>query len=467
MSYRSRFTAVVLVLCMLCFTCYHGLVGPSETKESSLSEVLDDKETLHVWYTDEALTDYMNSCALKFMEENEDVRVVPTLVSAVEYLESINDATMEGEVYPDVYLVTNDCLEKAYLAGLASQITDPAKMVTTEYYPQTAIHAVTYKGKPVAYPFYYETSIFLYNRTYLETMARTKAEALASQAQAPEGAEDAEGDSGEEATEEVQEAEVLPTVSGADGLIPKTFDDILALADEYDAPEGVEAILKWDVSDIFYNYFFAGNYMDIGGETGDDSSVVDIYNAQSVACMQMYQSLNQFFSIEADETDYDLVLDEFMQGKTIFTIATTDAVAKLEQAKSEGTFTWEYGISAMPDISSELKTRGLSVTNTAVVNGFSENKEKANAFAAYLTGKVDTSLYERTGKLAAQSSVIYDNPKLDHAMESYNLSTGLPKLMQASNFWVQLEVAYTGIWQGEDADARMRQLDEQMKKQVQ
>ena len=159
-------------------------------------------------------------------------------------------------------------------------------------------------------------------------------------------------------------------------------------------------------------------------------------------------------------------MNEFMQGKTLFTVATTDAVAKLEQAKADGTFTWEYGISVLPDISSQLQTRGLSVTNTAVVNGFGEHKEYANAFAAYLTGEADASLYERTGKLSAKSNVTYENPKLSYAMESYARSTGLPKIIEASNFWVQLEVAYTGIWQGEDADARMKQLEEQMQKQV-
>lgn len=455
MSFRSRFTAAVLVVVMLGCVFWCGITPKDPSGEAP--DVLGGKQTLHVWYTDEALTDYMNSRALSFMEENEEVRVVPTLVSAVEYLETINEATMKKELYPDLYLLTNDSLEKAYMAGLATAVTDPEQKVNESTFSETALNAVTYQGEKIAYPFYYETSVFLYNRTYLETMAQTKAEALASQAQA-DGAE-------EEVSEE--DAEPVKTVSGADDLVPQTFDDILALADEYDAPEGVESILKWDVSDIFYNYFFAGNYMDIGGETGDDSSVVDVYNEQSVACMKMYQSLNQFFSIEAEETDYELVLNEFMQGKTLFTVATTDAIARLEQAKADGTFTWEYGMTTMPDISSELATRALSVTNTVVVNGFGEQKEYANAFASYLTCDVDASLYERTGKLAAADGIDYGNSQTDVAMASYAESVSLPKIMQASNFWVQLEVAYTGIWKGEDADAKMQALEEQMLIQIQ
>ena len=39
--------------------------------------------------------------------------------------------------------------------------------------------------------------------------------------------------------------------------IPANMDEMLAFADNYDAPENVEAVLRWDVSDIFYNYFFS------------------------------------------------------------------------------------------------------------------------------------------------------------------------------------------------------------------
>ena len=62
--------------------------------------------------------------------------------------------------------------------------------------------------------------------------------------------------------------------------LPKTIDDILAFADVYDAPEQVEAIFKWDVSDIFYNYFFVGNYIDVGGVSGD-RTIPSIYTTKT------------------------------------------------------------------------------------------------------------------------------------------------------------------------------------------
>lgn len=272
MKIRGRIYSVILVLLLVFFVWLRGVqdLQPSQGSNQPSIGTGMQKETLYVWYTDEALTDYMNSMALSYMEAHDNIRIVPTLVSAVEYVESINQATMQEQAMPDLCLISNDSLEKVYLAGLADEITDPEQIVTEENFPQAALHAVTYQDKLLAYPFYYETSLLLYNQTYLDEMAANKIEALKSQQEAGE--------------------EVGIEITGGSDLIPKTVDDILNLADAYDAPDGVESILKWDVSDIFYNYFFAGNYMDIGGENGDDASICNIHNENTTACLQMYQS---------------------------------------------------------------------------------------------------------------------------------------------------------------------------------
>ena len=45
-------------------------------------------------------------------------------------------------------------------------------------------------------------------------------------------------------TEEDIEARIME-------LIPQTFEELLAFANEYDAPAAVDGVFKWDVSDIF------------------------------------------------------------------------------------------------------------------------------------------------------------------------------------------------------------------------
>ena len=92
-----------------------------------------------------------------------------------------------------------------------------------------------------------------------------------------------------------------------------TLTPALALsAETEEVSEAVEAVFKWDVNDIFYNYFFVGGYINIGGAAGDDPSQIDIYNSDAIRCMNIYQQLNQFFAIDAENITYDSVMDDFI-----------------------------------------------------------------------------------------------------------------------------------------------------------
>lgn len=435
------------------------------------------------------------------------------MASGLEYLEEINKASIQSENMPDLYIISNDSLEKAFLAGLASPISEESWGEIKEEYPDAARLAVTYKNKTIGYPFYFETSSLLYNRTYLEEFARSQIEAERDAAEGeaamadfeengPEeegqGNEDAQagessqeggntqGDgtsqadadaqnegglreggegSGEDGTEPDGEMEALVDERVKE-LLPSTIDDILNFANEYNAPEQVEAIFKWDVTDIFYNYFFAGNYMIVGGAAGDNTENMNIYNKDAIDCLKVYQALNQFFSIDTKEISYEKVLNDFMEGKIVYTVATTDAVAKLEEAKGNGDFAYEYSIAPVPDINEELLTRSLSVTNCVAVNGYSDKQELARDFARFLTCEYTDTLYSRTGKVAARYGVDYGNINLQEFVNEYEVSVPMPKMVETSNFWVELEIAFAQIWDGADANDRLRQLSEQIMTQV-
>lgn len=347
---RKRLLAVLLIVCVMAGMLYLGNENEYVGKEEEISTLFRDKETIYFWYSDEELTDFIASAAVAFGAEK-DVRVIPVLTSDSEYLEALNQASLHSTQIPDAFILSNDSLEKAYLSGLASRITDEAGICNEDHFPGTALSAVTYKDKLVAYPYYYKTSALLYNKTYLEAWTAEQLQKAAEgdgEEAADDTGEDAadnadasgeEGDTGEiEATEDT----LTVTPEQLEAGIPANMDEMLAFADNYDAPENVEAVLRWDVSDIFYNYFFVGNYMVVGGECGDDETAVDINNEAVKQCLEVYQNLNQFFYIESDSVSYDSVVQDFIDGKIVFTIATTDVLAKLKQAKEEGTFPYEY-----------------------------------------------------------------------------------------------------------------------------
>ncbi len=475
MTFKKRLFMILAVVLIAGGLYGAGKLGlavlPLAEEELAEDSLFRHRETLYLWYADEGLTDYLNGVAVSYNEYQEEVRVVPVYTQGLEYLETINQASLQGEEIPDLYIVSNDALEKAYLAGLASEVKLPEGVQPMEeLLPGTAVRAVTYHDRRIGYPFYYETSCLLYNRTYLEDWARAQIIAERDQALAEDAQEQA--DSGD-VVEEVREAQEEEAISGEEieakigEAIPETIDEILSFADVYDAPEQVEAVFKWDVSDIFYNYFIVGDYIDVGGENGDNADSIGIYNENAIKALRVYQNLNQFFSIDTKEISYDGVLQDFLDGKIVYTVATTDALSKLEKAREEGAFSYEYGVTRVPDVSGELGSASLSVTQCVGVNGYSTKKEMANDFAVYLTQYNTQELYARTGKLPVHcDGETYDNPNAAAFLEEYARSVPMPKMIETSNFWVQLEIAFARIWEGEDANDELRALSEQIMGQV-
>ncbi|MCR5655714.1 MAG: extracellular solute-binding protein [Lachnospiraceae bacterium] len=465
--------SILFVLLLLGFMVGAGMLQHTGSDEAAA--LLSSDQDLIVWYTDEALEGYFTNAALAYREET-GITVKPVQVSGLEYLEHIHDvevtdATEGTNIAPDLYVATNDVLEKAYLSGLAVEVTDPTAVLNDTFFRPAALSAVTYQGKRLGYPLYFETSVFLCNRTYVRDMAEKTIEAekniaegeaaqeLADQAETAEEFEALVSDNSMVSENAVDESVIL---AKEEEVMPKTISEILTFADGYDAPENVEGVFKWDVSDIFYNYFIVGDSISVGGENGDDAGIMNVYNDNSVACLTLYQELNQFFSIDTKAVTYDSVLEEFMEGKTVFTVATTDAIRKLEAAKQDGTFPYEYSVATLPNVSDTLSSRPLSVTNVCVVNGFGDQQDKANDFASFLLQHQDASFYDTTGKIAARGDLTYENPAVLAALTEYGRSIPMPKLMSTSDFWAKLEIAFTKVWTGSDVNEVLTELNNSM-----
>lgn len=478
MFLKKRMIATAAVIAMAAAAVYGSTQEMSQTQDTGERlQLFRGKETIYCWYSDEALSGYINAAAVSFGEQNK-VRVIPVLTSDSEYLEAVNQETLHSDQIPDIYLLSSDSLEKAYLAGLATKVPDTEGICDTDHFSRAALAAVTYDDKIIGYPVYFDTSALVYNEDYLRTWATQQAEKELS------GSSDNDEPVGE--GEEIIEEDSLPEDQTTDQVtadeavvnalaeqyfakaLPSTVDDLLNIADTFDAPEGVEGVMKWDVNNIFYNYWIVGNYMIVGGDPGDDRNDININNPETIQCLEVYKALNQFFFIESDTVTYDSVIQDFIDGKTMFTIGTTDVVKRLEDAKADGSLTFNYGIARMPDVSAELQSRSLSVTGAAVINGYSEHKELADRFAAYLSEEYADGLYERSGKMPASihAAENADNGALTIFADEYADSVSLPKMLETGNFWMQLEVLFSKVWNGEDVTTLVQQLADNMSQQL-
>ncbi len=465
----SKKVLSIILLCCIVLLVISARIYVPGARNNNLGD--SKVKSITVWYTDEAMEAYLNEAAIAYQEQT-GIAVSLKMVSGLEYLEGIQEASLHSTEGPDAYIVNSDSLEKARLAGLATPMEDPEGVLNTGNFPQIALDSVTYNDKILGYPFTYETAAFFYNDTYLTEMAQKAIEAEANKAEGEEAMEEleagAEPDS-EVTADEIEEEAVITdekVLAKKEEIFPTSMVDLLEFANTYDPAENMETFLLWDVADVMYNYGFAGGYMNVGGVHGDDREEINIYNTDAMYCLSVYQDFNQFFSIDAKEVDYEGVVEDFVSGRVMFTIGGTNMMNTLEQAKTDGSFTGEYGVASIEMLNDTLEFKPLSVTTVVAVNEYSEKQEVAEDFAQFITCEYVDSLYARSGKLCAHYLEAYPVPAMADMMTCYENSVALPKIVENSNYWILAEMCYTNIWDGRDVNAELMALSAQVKKEI-
>ena len=436
-SIGQRIIAVLIVILILGqmltvgFSRYHHAGNLPKEDRSDVE--------LTIWYTDAKLDQFMLDAAEDYQAET-GITVRPQLISAVDYIEKIGDATFIDENGPDLFVAGSDLLQKALYAGVVDAQVSYSQE-EEDNIPQKAFDASTCNGKLIGYPFYFESCFLLYNQYYVEDW-------------------------------------------------PRSVDQILEYADAFESDEvtkNVQNIFKWDVSDIFYNYFFIGDYVGLGGVNGDDKSQLSLSEGKVIDCLKYYQSLNEFFAIDEETVHSEDIIQEFIDGKIVFTIAKTDEIARLDQAIADGkvpeyqleverdeegneipprTVDCFYGVGDIPNLTEELHTTGLSVTNSIVVNTYSPYRAYANDLAHYLSYEKASRLYEQTGKVSVVKSVTAGDDNWERIMVQYAGSVEIPKIIEMSNYWILMEIAYANIWNGADIMTEIGAVVSQMNMQL-
>ena len=439
MMLSKRATGIIRGVFVACLILAQLLSAPGAAPKETVSGLED--RSLTVWYTDPQMQPYMEAAAQAFTADYW-VPVKAELVSEVDYIETIfQRSTQEVPSGPDLYVASSELLEKAALAGVVTEL-DQSEL--EQCYSKKAVQAVSYKGQPVARPFYIETCFLLYNRYYVEE-------------------------------------------------VPQTIDEILAYAESFEADEvtsRVESIFEWNVADVIDDYLFLGAYMELGGPSGDDRTRVSMDLEKASQCMQYYQNLNSYFAIDADTVSSEGIIQDFIQGRTVFTIVNVPMLAQVDRAVAQGDipeyatekkvvneageeetipldFQPFYGVARLPALTEELDTRGVSVTASIVVNPYSANRDLAMSCARYLGADRAHRLYQETGKLPACTDL--EEP-LDEAQQmvyqAYEQAAEVPKIMELSNTWLHLESVLAEIWRGGDIGEQLEGFLELIQEQL-
>ena len=200
-SLGQRIIAVLIVLLILGQMLTVGISRYNSLRDRV--ENTGEAVELTIWYTDAKLNTFMLEAAEEYKEKT-GITVNAQLISAVDYIETISEATFIKENGPDLFVAGSDLLQKALYAGIVDDHVSYSE-AEKDNIPQKAFDAATCDGKLIGYPFYFESCFLLYNQYYAEDW-------------------------------------------------PRNVDQILEYADAFEATsttEKVQSIFKWDVSDIF------------------------------------------------------------------------------------------------------------------------------------------------------------------------------------------------------------------------
>lgn len=496
MNFHKKLLSLLLVAAMMV-----GIVQGARREikikteeEETITAWYSRSDTMYFWYSEPELSDYISKAAVDFGEAN-NVHVFPMLITVDNYLEAVNTASIYNDQMPDAYVINHEMLEMVYLAGLATNISDAAGVCNQNNFSKSALNAVTYDGSVIGYPLYYDTCALVYNKDYLKNWAGEKALAILEEKpdsyivqdflakvddELEEANEDEWSEEGEPEidSEYIVDPDLVPykelseeekaTVLAAkteeiyETALPITLNELLTIADTFNAPDGAEGVMTWDISDIFYNYWIIGDVVELGGEAGDNKNKLFFNNKSTLNCLKYYQYLNEFFYIEADKVNYSDVIQNFIDGKMLFTIASVDSVETFRKAQNEGLMNFEYGYAMIPDVDDDIDSRNMSMTTAVVVNGYSEKKELANAFAAYLTSDYAHELYNMSGKPSCNINANYKYEELGIFDEEYAESIPLPKIIELENIWMELEALFSRIWGGDDIQTEIERIETMM-----
>lgn len=389
-------------------------VKERERQMKIMSEKTDIIKVFDVWYTDKGYERYLNDMALRYEAET-GVKVNLIYCSGMDYFDEISAANVSGNG-PDLYLMDEKNLQTVVLLGIAEQNTDT--VVNEENYFKKAIKTITYGDKLYGYPMGFDTCVFATNTDYASE-------------------------------------------------VPNTFDEIKNFAANFDATaEGdkyinVSSILKWDISDVMYNYPFVGDSINVGGENRDNPEIIDIHNSKAVYALNYYNSLSNYFHIDAAEASYEQTVNELLNGQIVYTIVSADFVKSLEDSKVKN-----IKLSTIPDMTSGFETRALSMTDILMVNPFTDMKKEASEFARFVSYSHSEEMYEYTGNIATKKW-LYANSNLNMFATAYEESVGFPKLMTTGDYWLILNNMLGKVWvDGSDTSNELYNMQKEIEERL-
>ncbi len=397
-SVRNIIIRIIVMLVLSAAVVLVALAFRPKTEGNAAKEI-EEGHDLILWYYEDGMKDLAEQVKADYFKTS-GLRVECKKVSAVSFFDNINKLNINGGEAPDLYISETTKLEQAFL-GSTAKVNEDTDTYSLRNYSRNSLSSVMYNGKMVGYPLCFNTSFFVYNPDMVEKA-------------------------------------------------PKTFKEIQEMSTSFikDTESDVDMIMLFDVSNLLDNYLFIGNYLELGGDNGDNNDEFDVYNENLIEAAFRYQELGSNLKIDLATTTYDLVENSFAFGRCKMALLNCSSLALLNEVNAP------YVITDLPRLTDALGTKGLSNTWCVCVNPMSKNVEQAEELAKFMTYDEAGIVYDNTGYMSCLRSA-NEGKGFASVYKQYEITSSLPKLIETENLWKDLKSMLNEIWTGADVSAQL------------
>lgn len=354
------------------------------------------KVTLKVWESDKGPDEFIKQAGEAFTAKNPNI--------AIEYVhvelgDAASQIALDGPagVGPDLFATPHDKLGELVSGGHVLPTAD-AESVKKQILGACST-ALTYDGKMYGYPVSAETYALFYNKAL---------------------------------------------ISEAD--LPKTWDDMAAFANKFNAANPGKYGFIMDVGNAYYTIIFTtsdGNRL--FGPAGNDTTATNINSEKSIKGMKFFQSLKNSLNVPAADLTTSVADAAFAAGSAATYITGLWNVVPFKDAGID------FGVAALPSLPGDKNpAASFSGTRAMFVSAYSEHPAEAAKFAEFLVSPEMQQLrFKITGALPSINTKV-DSPYMGGFLAQLDYAFPMPSIPQMSAYWEAMNNASKNIWDGAD-----------------
>ena len=384
----KKIVCTAVALALLAPTCMFAARAQRSKKSSG-------KVTLKVWESDDSARKYVEWAAKEFMKTHKNVKIEYEHVESTDARAKIELDGPAG-VGADVFVAPHDHIGALVNGGHVTENTDGGYI---SQFVNAAQVAAKYNGKTYGYPIGIETYALFYNKDIIQNP-------------------------------------------------PKTWDEVIAFAKNFNNEGERKYALVWPVADGYYDYMFMSSYgAQLFGPDGNDRKQHNINSDAAIKGLQYFQSLRkQILNVPAADMTGDFCDSSFTQGKAAMLITGPWKIEQLTRLKMN------FGIAPLPAFPGMSQpATSFSGVRLAFVSSYSEHQDEAAEFAEFLTQKANLEKrFELTRQIPPRKDIKTNDPLSNGILEQTKYAIPMPTIPQMNTYWSAMGAAYAGIWDGDD-----------------